>query len=101
MGRLWSALAWLTVVGGLCDGAIAAFAAYELVSADAPLLSLSVDAHLKTHLPWLYWVRPLAFAVLPDGLAAFVFDLPALVYFPARAVVSAPLGWLFFRLAGR
>ncbi|MGF1543595.1 MAG: hypothetical protein ACFB00_03680 [Parvularculaceae bacterium] len=86
-----SFVGWSSVLGGLFDGAIAAWLGV-LIALGQATPDIAVDVHLRDHLPFLYWVKPLAFAVLPDAFARWVFALPALVYFPIRILVSAAIG---------
>ncbi len=91
---------WISVVGSVGDGAIAAWLGWLVLAGDAPS-GMSVDAHLRDHLPWLYWVRDVAEVVLPQPVVEWVFGLPALVYFPVRVGMSIVLGWWALSVAAR
>ena len=57
---------------------------------------ISVDVVFREYIAWLYWVKQLAYQVLPDGVAGTIFRLPALVLFPVRVLVSTLVGiWAF------
>lgn len=91
---------WLSAIGSIFDGAIAAWL-LVLALAQGADPGLSVDAHLRAHLPFLYWIRALAEIILPTGFVGWLFALPALVYFPVRSLMSAVLGAIALRLAAR
>lgn len=91
MRRFLLAFGWLSVLGSLIDAAIALFLLALVYRGDAPLM-MTVDAHIREHLPWLYWARDVAEAVFPDSFVVWLFELPALIFFPARLIVSAILG---------
>ena len=78
---------WLSIIGSVGDGAILAYAALQGVA------DQSVEVVLRDHLPFLYWVKALAAAVMPVGVVAWLFALPAVVYFPARILLSLVIGW--------
>jgi len=87
-------LAWASLVASLFDGAIAAFLSWLIVVGEAPA-GITVDAHLKTHLSFIYWVKDVAYLVLSRAFVDWVFALPAMAYFPVRVIVSVIIGaWL-------
>ena len=94
---LW--FGWISLIGSLFDGAIAAFLGWLVFFGDAPI-SLTVDAHLKDHLPFIYWVRDVAEFLFPEGFVEWLFGLPALLYFPIRVLVSVIVGGWALRAAG-
>ncbi len=96
---LW--LGWASVVGSIGDGLIAALALVVAGNAGWALPGPSVEALLAGHLPALVWVKSVAVWTMPGGLVAWLFALPALVYFPARIVMSALIGWAAFVAARR
>lgn len=94
------AFGWLSVIGSVVDAAIiAVLVNYVLVGKAA--LSMTVDAHVSEHLPFLYWARAVAEWVFPERFVAWLFGLQALVFFPARLAVSAVLGGWALQAARR
>ncbi len=92
--------AWLSLFGSFFDAAILAFVA-ALAAMGEAAWPITVGAHLKDHLPVIYWVKDLAYLILPDGLVDWIFGLPAIVYFPARIVISIVVGALALAAAAR
>lgn len=87
------ALGWSSIVGSFGDGAIGLYALWAIGAAGWVEPWLPVDTLLQQHLPFIYWVKQVAFHVLPAGLVGWLFGLPALVYFPARIAMSCVIGW--------
>ncbi|MEM7281093.1 MAG: hypothetical protein AAF438_05655 [Pseudomonadota bacterium] len=54
---------------------------------------MTVDSFLRDHVSFIYWVKQVAYFVLPRSFVDWLFALPALVYFPVRVVVSSVIGW--------
>ena len=97
MQRLLLVLAWSGFLGAMVDGSITAYAAWEVANSDEMGLTLTVDQHLKDHLSFLYWLKDVAYFIMPDGLVDWLFGLPALVYFPVRILVNILFGyWMLF-----
>ncbi|MEL6360434.1 MAG: hypothetical protein AAFR21_05070 [Pseudomonadota bacterium] len=86
---LW--IGWLSLVGSLFDGFIAGLLCILVITDQAPT-TLSVDTHLREHLPFLYWIRAVAEFLFPEPFVVWLFGLPAMIYFPARVIVSVVLG---------
>lgn len=93
-------IAWASVAGSVFDGLIAGWLVFLGAAGEAPY-AISVDAHLRNHLAFLYWVKDLALLLLPDGFVVWLFALPALVYFPVRVAMSVVIGGLAFSAARR
>jgi hypothetical protein len=91
---------WASFVGSICDGVIAIMLlGLTLFQSADP--AITVDTHLREHLPFLYWIRAVAEAVMPVEVVRWIFGLPALIYFPARVVMSVILGgWALRAAAG-
>ncbi len=85
------AFGWVSIIGSCCDGAIALMLLIQITLGTAPL-DISLDAHLKDHLPFLYWVKDVARAILPANFFHWLFALPAIIYFPARIPLSVLVG---------
>jgi hypothetical protein len=85
-------IGWASLVGSFLDGAIALFALWIVADGSWAEPALSVDTLLRTHLPFIYWVKQIAFHVLPNGLVVWIFALPALILFPVRGIVSMLIG---------
>ena len=83
---------WASLVGSVLDGAMALFALWIVAGGGWAEPALSVDTLLRTHLPFIYWVKQVAFYVLPNGFVGWVFALPALILFPVRGFVSTLVG---------
>ncbi len=60
---------------------------------------MSVDELLKQHFEFIYWIKQLAYYVLPKGFVEWLFDLPVLLYFPVRIVMSVIIGWWALSIA--
>ncbi len=91
MRTLLFVFGWASLIGSIGDGLIAAVLGW-LVATQGADPSITVDQHLRDHLPFLYWVRDVAAFVLPAPVVEWVFGLKALVYFPVRVVVSILIG---------
>lgn len=95
--RVLLVLAWSGLLGAMADASITAYAAWEVANSDDMGLTLTVDQHLKNHLSFLYWLKDVAYFIMPDGLVDWLFDLPALVYFPVRILVNILFGyWMLY-----
>ena len=85
-------IGWASLVGSVLDVAIALFALWIVADGGWEKPALSVDTLLRTHLPFIYWVKQVAFYVLPNGVVVWMFALPALILFPLRGIVSMLVG---------
>ena len=91
---------WTSLVGSIFDAAIAVYVTWLVAMGDAPL-SITMDAHLREHLPFIYWVRDVAEYLFPQNFVDWLFGLPALIYFPARVIISIIIGGVALRVARR
>ncbi len=95
-------LAWSGVGGGLIDLGIFCSALWWIFGTGEAAAGLTVDAHLRDHLGFLYWIKDFAYYLLDDGFVDWLFGLPALAYFPFRIVVNFAIGaWMFSLLRKR
>lgn len=101
MRRFLLAFGWLSVVGSIGDGLIALFALWIVGSGGWVHADIAVGPLLEQHLPLLLWVKDVARHVLPASVVTWVFDLPALIYFPARVVIGCLVGWWALSVANR
>ena len=93
MRRFLVVFGWLSVVGSIGDGVIALYALWLVGSGGWLSWSIEVGPLLEQHLPLLLWVKDVASFVLPVEVVAWVFALPALIYFPVRVVTGCVVGW--------
>ena len=93
-------IGWLLVIGSVVDGLITAFVLW-LINEGAADFWISVDAHLRDHMSFIYWVKDIAYFVLPHPVVDWLFDLPAMIVFPARVVLSGIIGAWVFAVARR
>ncbi len=84
---------WSSMIGSVGDGALGLYTVWVNYQNEWSLVGISLDDFLKEYVPFIYWVKQVAFYVLPEGLAMWLFSLPALLYFPVRIVVSVLVGW--------
>lgn len=92
-------LGWVSVIGSFGDAALGLIALWHTIVTGAAPPSISLDAFLKEYLGFVYWVKQVAYYVLPSGFVNWLFGLPALVYFPVRILLSAVIGWWALRKA--
>lgn len=92
---------WASVVGSIIDAALALFVLWIIAAGAWSDPGLSMDAFLKHHLAFIYWVKQLAYYILPEGFVTWAFNLPALIVFPVRAIVSVFIGNWALAVAGR
>lgn len=86
-------LGWSSVIGSVFDGALAIYALWVNLQADWQLLGFTVDEFLAGYVAPIYWVKQVAYYVMPEAIVTWLFGLAALVYFPFRVVSSTIIGW--------
>jgi hypothetical protein len=86
-------LGWSSVVGSFGDGVLGLYALWINLLNDWSLLNISIDEFLKNYVQLIYWVKQVAFYVLPENIVLWLFNLPALLYFPIRIIMSVIIGW--------
>jgi len=87
-------LGWAGYAGAAIDVVITSVALWAAIAERQWFIS--VDVVFREYIAWLYWVKQLAYHVLPDGFVGRIFGLPALLLFPVRVVVSTLIGmWAF------
>ncbi|OWV33786.1 hypothetical protein B5C34_10135 [Pacificimonas flava] len=94
-------LAWSGAIGGMIDGLITLYAAWEIAK-DANIgIGVTVETHISMHLPILYFLKEVGYALAPNALIDWIFALPALLYFPFRVLVNLLFGWIMLKWANR
>ena len=86
-------LGWPSVVGSFGDGVLGLYVLWVNFLNDWSLLSITIDEFLKSYVQLIYWVKQIAFYVLPESIVLWLFNLPALLYFPVRIIMSVIIGW--------
>jgi len=92
-------IGWSSVVGSFGDGALGLYALWVAVLSESVELSISLDAFLRQYVEVMYWVKQIAYYVMPQDFVKWLFGLPALVYFPVRILMSVIIGWWALRKA--
>ena len=83
---------WMSVIGSILDALLAVVALVIAIASTSHGFDISSDTLFKEYLPWLYWVKALAYVVLDRGFVDRVFALPAIGLFTVRAVISTWIG---------
>jgi len=91
--------AWASLIGSIGDGLIALYGGYLILSSNAVELTITVEELIKNHIAFLYWVKQIAYYVLPEPVVSWIFSLAAMFYFPARVIISIVVGLWVLRLA--
>jgi hypothetical protein len=60
-------------------------------------LTVSLNTFLLQHVEILYWVKQVAYWVMPDWFASWLFNLPCLIYFPVRIAMSGVISYWAFK----
>jgi hypothetical protein len=92
-------LGWISIIGSIGDAVLALYALWVISRGGWTNIGLEVDSLLQQHLPFLAWVKELAKFVLPDSAVLWIFNLPSLVYFPARVAMGFAIGWWVLAMA--
>ncbi|MCM2679337.1 hypothetical protein [Echinimonas agarilytica] len=93
--------AWISILGSVGDAFIALYGGFLVAFVPSVELNISVEQLIKNHIYPLYWVKQVAIYVLPSTVVVWLFELPALVYFPVRVVSSIFIGWWVLRIANK
>lgn len=93
--------AWLSIIGSVGDGLITLYTGYLWISDSGVDLWISVENLIRNHISLLYWVKKLAYYVMPSNIVVWIFELPALIYFPVRVVSSILIGWWLLKIAAK
>tara|TARA_B100001059_G_scaffold229050_2_gene261033 strand:+ start:382 stop:702 length:321 start_codon:yes stop_codon:yes gene_type:complete len=100
MRSFFLVLAWSCVVGSVVDGALLLYAVWINYLHGWLLLCISINDFLRDYIQPLFWVKQVAFLVLPEAMVLWLFNLPALLYFPVRIITSTMIGyWALSRAA--
>ena len=91
---------WTSLIGSIADELLLGFSLWLVITAVEPL-SLSINQLLQQHLYFIYWIKQVAYYVLPNDVVVWLFNLPALWYFPIRIVVSIVIGWWALAVAAK
>lgn len=91
--------AWVSIFGSIGDGLIAFYGGYLVIFDAAVSLSISVENLIRDHIGFLYWVKQVAFYVMPSNIVSWLFALPALIYFPIRVFTSILIGLWILKIA--
>lgn len=93
-------LGWILVLAVIGNFAFAGHAAYLAFQGEAEW-GLTVENYVASHMSAFDWTLGLARSHFPEGFANFILglDLPAVIFFPIRAVVVAILANLCFKVA--
>lgn len=86
-------LGWSSVVGSIGDAALGGYAFWLIAASGDVDASISLDAFLRDHVAIIYWVKQVAYFVLPAPFVNWLFGLPASIYFPVRIIVSVAIGY--------
>ena len=84
---------WSSFIGSFFDGILGCYAFWLASSSEFIEFSLSLDDYLKQYVEFIYWVKQLAFYVMPHAFVKWLFSIPALIYFPIRILMSIFIGY--------
>ena len=80
-------------------GLLSLYALWFLISNYLALLSLSFYGFLAQYVELIYWVKQIAFYVMPHGFDNWLFGVPAVIYFPMPILMRLVTGWWAFTKA--
>ena len=86
-------IGWSSVVGSFGDGGLGLYALWLTMTSNTVDASISLVVFLKNYVAFIYCVKSIAFAVMPQAFALWLFSVPALAYFPIRILMSIVIGW--------
>ncbi|MBQ4832297.1 hypothetical protein J8L70_03495 [Pseudoalteromonas sp. MMG010] len=93
MRRFLLFIGYSSVIGSFGDAGLGLYALWLVASTDFVSMAISLDEFLKNYVTYIYWVKSIAFIVMPKGVATWLFSIPALIYFPIRILMSMVIGW--------
>lgn len=86
-------IGWSSYIGSFFDGALGLYALWlTLTVVEVPLM-IDLDTYIRDYVSIIYWVKQLAYYVMPTGVVTWLFALPAIVYFPIRILMSLVIGY--------
>ena len=91
-------IGYSSYIGSMGDGLLAL---WVLISNELALLSLSLNDFLAQYVEFIFWVKRVAFYVMPQGFAKWLFGIPAVIYFPVRILMSLVIGWWALKKAAQ
>jgi|TARA_R110000803_G_scaffold76020_4_gene140430 hypothetical protein len=94
-------IGWSSIIGSFADGALGLYVLWLAMTSDVVEAVISLDLFLKNYVNFIYWVKSIAFAVMPKGFAGWLFSVPALAYFPIRILMSIIIGCWALKKAAR
>jgi len=94
-------IGYSSYISSLGDGSLGLYALWVLISNNLALLNLSLNDFLAQYVEFIYWVKQVAFYVMPEGFANWLFGIPAVIYFPVRILMSLIIGWWALKKAAQ
>ena len=94
-------LGWSSTLGGCFVGSLILYFVSINITDNWLSLHISVNDFLRDHVAIIYWIKQLAYYILPSNLVALLFNLPAIVLFPVRLTISTFIGWWAFSKAAK
>ena len=94
-------IGYSSYIGSMGDGLLGLYALWVLISNELALLSLSLNDFLAQYVEFIFWVMRVAFYVMPQGFAKWLFGIPAVIYFPVRILMSLVIGWWALKKAAQ